>query len=67
MLSVMMSALGGRKRSDGELIAEAIGTFKYLYYNFLERFHREPRDLDDYIDGVIYIELNNHFKNARTE
>jgi hypothetical protein len=64
MLSAIMQAFGGRTRNDGALIKEAIGTFTYMYFSFLEHFHREPRDIDDYVDGVIYIELNGYFKTA---
>jgi hypothetical protein len=51
-------AFGVLTKSDGDIIGETLGAYQYMYFTFLERFRREPRELDDLIDGLIYIELN---------
>lgn len=40
--------------SNGTLIIERYcgSTWTYNYYSFLERYHRDPIDFDDYLDGI---------------
>jgi hypothetical protein len=55
-------AFGVLTKSDGDIIGETLGAYQYMYFTFLERFRREPREIDDLIDGLIYIELNAYFE-----
>jgi hypothetical protein len=55
-------AFGVMVKTDGEIIQEVLGSFKYIYFQFIEALHREPRDIDDLIDGIIYLELNTYFE-----
>jgi hypothetical protein len=48
-----------KKKSLDEKIDEQLGRLLFLYYRYLERFHRPPIDFDDMIDGIIYISLIN--------
>jgi hypothetical protein len=59
MLSLIF---GSQKKSEGDIIKDALGGYKYMYFSFVEKFRREPKDIDDFIDGIIYIELNGYFE-----
>lgn len=65
MLELM---LGAKKKvnTDSELIRAVLG-MKYMYFEFLEAFHREPREIDDLIDGIIYLELNSYFNRRASQ
>ena len=36
---------------------EQLGKLLFLYYRYLNNFHRVPIDFDDMIDGTIYLSL----------
>lgn len=39
-----------------EYIQEAMGAFPFLVYTFQKEFHLPPEDLDDLIDGILYLD-----------
>jgi hypothetical protein len=64
-VSTALSALtnsNSNSEDANEVIGKALGHVRFMYYEFVEHFHREPRDLEDLVNGVIYCELVLHFK-----
>lgn len=39
-----------------------MGAVHYMYFQFLDKFSKEPENIEQLIDGIIYIELNAHFE-----
>lgn len=46
-----------KKKTFGEKVDEQLGKLLFLYYRYLNNFHRVPIDFDDMIDGTIYLSL----------
>lgn len=41
--------------TPSDYINKTIGTLLYLYYTYSSYFHFKPRDLEDLVDGLLYI------------
>lgn len=50
-------AFGIGKPSYAERVQKTLGNLRFLYYKYIEYFKKTPFDLDDMIDGLIYIHL----------
>ena len=50
-------AFGANKPSKVERIHKELGTYVFLYYRYVDYFKNIPSNLDDLIDGLIYIHL----------
>lgn len=45
--------------TPSDYIKKTLGTLMYLYYQYLKYFHMRPRDIEDMIDGLLYISTSN--------
>lgn len=43
-----------------EYIKKTVGNTLFVYYVYLNRFHTAPRDLEDLVDGLLYIDAQNY-------
>ena len=50
-------AFGAGKPSKAERVHKELGTGVFLYYRYVDYFKTHPSNLDDMIDGLIYIHL----------
>ena len=50
-------AFGAGKPSKAERVHKELGTYLFLYYKYVDYFKNIPSNLDDLIDGLIYIHL----------
>lgn len=50
-------AFGAGKPSKAERVQKELGTYIFLYYRYVDYFKTHPSNLDDMIDGLIYIHL----------
>ena len=46
--------------SPTDFIQKTVGSLLYVYYMYVDRFHTLPTDLDDMIDGILYIEAHQY-------
>lgn len=46
--------------SPTDFIQKTVGSLLYVYYMYVDRFHTVPTDLDDMIDGILYIEAHQY-------
>ena len=54
---MLQAALSRNKKNFSDQVGEVLGYYKFIYYQYLNAFHCEPRDLEDLIDGIIYSTL----------
>ena len=54
-------AFSAGKPSKAERIHKELGTYVFLYYRYVDYFNTHPSNLDDMVDGLIYI----HFVTER--
>ena len=38
-----------------DFIKKTIGNLLFTYYSYVDRFHIKPKDLEDLVDGLLYI------------
>ena len=43
-----------------DFIQKTVGSLLYVYYIYLDTFKMIPVDIDDLIDGLLYIEARNY-------
>jgi len=53
MLSLLLS---GVTLTEEEFIEKSIGNLRFLYYLFLDKLHTRPRDMEDLVDGLLYLD-----------
>lgn len=46
--------------SPTDFIQKTVGSLLYVYYMYVDRFHVIPTDLDDMIDGILFIEAHQY-------
>lgn len=54
MLSLIVNA---SELPIDDFIEQTLGSLRYLYYTYLNKFHREPVDMEDLVDGLMYIDI----------
>lgn len=53
--------------TPADYIKKTLGTILFLYYQYLKYFQLRPRDLEDMIDGLLYISTSNFLKKHELE
>jgi hypothetical protein len=64
MLNIIFSA---NKKTGDEIVKESLGDLTFFYYQYMDTFKRCPKDVDDMVDGIIYLELKVYFKKLAIE
>jgi len=49
-------------RSPTEFIQDSVGSLLFLVYLFEDSFKREARDLDDLVDGLLYLDARSYVR-----
>lgn len=64
--AIIALILNTSELTEDDFVNKTLGHLRFLYYSFLEKFHQRPRDMEDLIDGILYIEDINYIqKRAR--
>lgn len=45
-------------KSPTEAIVASLGVLRFHYYHFVHEFHMKPRDLEELVDGVLYMDCH---------
>lgn len=48
-----------------DFIKKSVGSLLFIYYTYVDKFHVIPRDIDDIIDGLLYIDARNYIDEQR--
>lgn len=43
-----------------DFISKTIGPLKMLYYLYIDKFHMCPTDLDELVDGLLYLDVKEY-------
>ena len=43
-----------------DFIKKTVGSLFFFYYTYIQFFHTRPLDIDDMVDGALYIEARNY-------
>lgn len=60
LIELMCSA---SEMSPTEAIDNTVGIMMHLYYVYLGEYHVRPSDMDDLVDGVLYVEAKGYIQN----
>lgn len=50
-----------------DFIKQTVGTILYVYYTYVKYFTLRPRDLDDLVDGLLYIDTQQFLRDKELE
>lgn len=60
MAALIALSMQGAQKPSQDYIDKTIGCFLNMYYLYVESFKgREPIDIDDICDGLLYLEVKN--------
>lgn len=45
-----------------DFIKQTVGSVLFVYYVYMDTFKQKPSDLDDLIDGLLYIDSKNYMQ-----
>lgn len=54
---MLNAALQANRVTFKDKVDQTIGAYKYFYYKYIEHYHLIPKDLDDIIDGIVYMDI----------
>lgn len=46
--------------TPADYIKKTVGSILFLYYNFLDKYHTRPIDMEDFIDGILFMDAKNY-------
>ena len=50
-----------------DFIKKTCGSLLFMYYSYVENLHVKPTDIDDMIDGILYLEARNYIHDKQME
>ena len=50
-----------------DFIKKTCGALLFMYYTYLDKFHQYPLDIDDIIDGMLYLDAKGYITKKATE
>jgi hypothetical protein len=65
--TLMRLMTGGRSKSNSDIIKKCMTVLEFFYYQYFDSFGDRPRDIDDLIGGIIFIELKAYFTKKSLE
>lgn len=48
--------------TPADFIKKTLGSIMLAYYAFVDRFHMKPFDLEELVDGLLFIDVSNFIK-----
>jgi hypothetical protein len=65
--ALMKLMMGSGNKSNSEIVKQCMNTLEFFYYQYFDGFGDRPRDIDDMIGGIIFIELKAYFTKKSLE
>lgn len=53
--------------TPSDFISKTVGSILFVYYVYLENFHIKPEDLEDMVDGLLYLDAHNFIQKQHDE
>lgn len=55
------------KRTPEDIVNDALGPLMFVYYWFLKSYKHEPRDMDDLVDGLLFLDTKHYLEEQKTK
>lgn len=66
--AILKLVTSASRKTTADFVKETCGSLLFLYYTYIDKLHVCPVDLDDLVDGLLYIDAKNYIiKTARNE
>ena len=59
LLSLMVQA---SSQTTEDYVSKLIGGIRFMYYSFVDKFHTRPKDVEDLVDGMLYMDAVNYIE-----
>jgi hypothetical protein len=56
--SLVKMLVNQTRKSVDDFVSETLGFVMHSYYTWVKFYHMRPRSLDDFVDGLLYMELH---------
>lgn len=53
--------------TPSDFIKKTVGNILFVYYVYLENFHIKPKDLEDIVDGLLYLDAHSFIQKKQYE
>ena len=60
--TVMRLVVSTSQKTTADFIKETCGSLLFLYYTYVDRLHSRPVDIDDLIDGILYLDAKHYIE-----
>lgn len=54
----LMTSTSALKPTD--FIKKTVGSILFMYYMYVDKMHVRPVDMDDWVDGLLYLDAKNY-------
>ena len=58
--TIMKLVASSSALKPADFVKKTVGSLLFIYYSYIDRFHVKPRDLDDLMDGLLYVEARTY-------
>lgn len=49
-----------------DFIKKSVGSLLFIYYTYVDKFHIRPRDMEDLVDGLLYMDAYGYIEEQRS-
>lgn len=49
-----------------DFIKKSVGSLLFIYYTYIDKFHVRPRDMEDLVDGLLYMDAYGYIEEQRS-
>ena len=60
--TVMSLMIQASSQTTDDFVDKILGGIRFMYYSFVDKFHTRPIDLEDLVDGVLYMDAYNYIE-----
>lgn len=65
--SLLSTIVQASSLTTEDFVKKTCGALLFMYYTYLDKFHQCPRDIDDMIDGMLYLDAKGYIIKKTTE
>lgn len=60
--TIMSLMIQASSQTTEDYVDKLLGGIRFMYYSFVDKFHTRPLDLEDLVDGSLYMDAYNYIE-----
>jgi hypothetical protein len=60
--TIMRLVVSTSQKTTADFIKETCGSLLFLYYTYVDKLHSRPVDIDDLVDGILYLDAKHYIE-----